>query len=177
MKNENFYASRFGMRLKIERQKRGFTQKSLAEATGLTQPVLARLESGKISNPRQTTLEPIYKALKLSKKEIELLTSDLSFEINHKPDMVTVEIGVPHWLRTDESQALDIITRYIPQLKIDKSFTGFDKDGKRIPRINSDELYLVAQFVESLYNDENPKEYKESMKQMVALLSKEEPRN
>lgn len=51
-----------GLQIRDLRETAGLTQKELAESLGVSQQVIARLESGDANNPTVTTLERIAKA-------------------------------------------------------------------------------------------------------------------
>lgn len=55
-------ALKIGMQIRELRETAGLTQKALAERLGVSQQVIARLESGEADNPTVTTLERIAKA-------------------------------------------------------------------------------------------------------------------
>lgn len=150
MKNENFYASRFGIRLKMRRIQKGLTQKELAEISGITQPMVARLEMGRVSNPHPSTLNPIYKALDLNEEQIALLNNDVAFEIRRYKDKTEIELGIPSWMKEDKEKALEMLNEYIE-------------------KINPEDMYLLAQTAEAIYLDENPKEYRDALKALVKM--------
>lgn len=147
-KNENYYAKRFGTRLKVFREKKGITQADLSKMTGLTQPVIARLEAGKIKTPRPSTTSPIYKALGLSEADIKSLSSDMAFEVNKDDDKVDVRLTVPYLLKMNKKEAINTIDKYVSS-------------------IDEDDLYLVAQFAQALYTNEHVEESNESFKQFA----------
>lgn len=152
-RKENFYAKRFGTRLKVFREKKGLTQTDLSNITGLTQPVIARLEAGKIKNPRPSTTEPIYKALELSESDIKSLFSDVAFEIKKDDEKVDVRITVPFLLKTDKKEAIDTIDRYVSS-------------------IDDDEVYLLAQFAQALYANEHPEESNKSFREFATVAKR-----
>jgi len=57
-------AKRLAMRVKEERERRGWTQEQLAEKAGISRGFLARLETAR-HDPKLSTLEKIAKALKV----------------------------------------------------------------------------------------------------------------
>ena len=57
-------AKRLAMRVKEERERRGWTQEQLAEKAGISRGFLARLETAR-HDPKLSTLEKIAKALKI----------------------------------------------------------------------------------------------------------------
>jgi transcriptional regulator with XRE-family HTH domain len=57
-----FKVLEIGLRIRELRETAGFTQKKLAECLGVSQQVIARLESGDANNPTLATLERIAKA-------------------------------------------------------------------------------------------------------------------
>jgi ribosome-binding protein aMBF1 (putative translation factor) len=57
------------VRIKLERQKRGWRQKDLAAVTGIARPNIARLESGR-RMPKLTTLHKLGQALGIPVEEL-----------------------------------------------------------------------------------------------------------
>jgi transcriptional regulator with XRE-family HTH domain len=74
-KTSDFSWTEVGTRIRDWRHKRGLSQQLLAEAAGLTQNGIFRLESGE-TNPQLTTLQQIASALGCSVRELVVGTTD-----------------------------------------------------------------------------------------------------
>ena len=53
----------FGQRVKTLREQKGWNQKALAKAGGMTQPAVSRIESGGVNQPRLAVLNRLAQAL------------------------------------------------------------------------------------------------------------------
>jgi transcriptional regulator with XRE-family HTH domain len=66
-----------GERIKLERERRGWTRATLAQRAGLTAPYISMLEAGKRGNPNLDTLRQLAAALELSVADLESEPDDL----------------------------------------------------------------------------------------------------
>jgi len=86
-----------GERLKILRLRKGFTQKQLADKSGLTQSTISNLEK-ETKDPSIFTLEKIAKALDINLLELFLIEGVYTFDLNflkknyNKADKLTPEL-------------------------------------------------------------------------------------
>lgn len=67
--NKQMITEKISLKIKFERQKRGFSQEELALAANLSRSALWKIETGKVS-PTITSLEKIAKALGMEFNEL-----------------------------------------------------------------------------------------------------------
>jgi predicted transcriptional regulator len=79
--------------LKKRRNELGLTQSDLAKRAGVSQPLIARIESGDV-DPRLSTVRKILEAFEEAKKEQQILTKDLMHSpvIHISPDDSVEEV-------------------------------------------------------------------------------------
>lgn len=144
-KEKNFFAKRLGSQIRKKREEKGMTQAGLSKASGLTQPVVARLENGGIKRPQKHTLEALSKALDISMNELySLLYSegDFSFEINRKNQgRVDISISIPdEWILNRSRE------------ESEKIFEAY-KD-----KLSDQNMSMLSNIAEVVYIDEHPEQ-------------------